>query len=197
MAAVLFSPASADQRPTVTDPLLFEIPYVHMQTGQPATIDLVIERWSTDVERRSLAALVMSTTGDPQAQGKLQAALKGVTPQVGFLGWRFSSRWLVKYAHETRLPDGTRRIVIATEKNVPLFDAIAQAGAPTRGVHRRMEYGFHLLEVRFPAGSKKGKGQVAPGTAIAITDEEIDLDSRGHQPVQLMEITQLRPKTTT
>ena len=79
------------------------------------------------------------------------------------------------------LEDGTRRIVIATDKPVGFL-------AASRG-SRILDYPFTLVEMRMtPDG--KGEGRLLAATAIGVEDGKLQLENYGQQPVRLTTITQ-------
>jgi hypothetical protein len=192
LAAALATPLVAQKSPftehvpTEKDPLRFSAFAVQMEAGMSGVVDIAIERWTTDAERQALLALVNTTTDKPQDQDKLLKALQDVKPRVGFIRTPNSMGWDLKYAYESQLPDGSRQIVIATDKPVSFLAAASQA--------RTMDYAFSLIEMRFPAGSNKGEGKLLGQSSIAVKNGKLEVELYGQQPTRLTTITEQKDK---
>ena len=184
---VLAQQPSTEREPTKKDPLRFSAFAVQMQGGgMSGVVDITIERWSTDAERQSIVALVKTTTDRPKDQDKLLTALQDIEPRVGFIRTPNSMGWDLKYAHENKLSDGTRQIVIATDKPVSFLAARAQT--------RTMDYAFSLIEMRFPAGSDKGEGKLLGQSTLSVKDGKLQIEIYGQEPTRLTTITEKKPK---
>jgi hypothetical protein len=187
VSAALVVPSTAQQSspesaPTKDKPLRFTAFAVNMQGGRAGVVDVVVDRWSTEAERASLIALVEAATDRPHGQDKLLRALQDIKPRVGYIRTPNSLGWDLKYAHENRLPDGGRQIVIATDKPVSFLGA--RSGA------RTLDYPFTLVEMRFPAGGDKGEGKLLSQTSISVKDGKLQLEIYGQEPTRLTSITQ-------
>ncbi len=170
------------QAPTQQNPLRFSAFAVQMQGGIAGTVDIAIERWSTEAERQALIALVQTAKVGRQGQDKLLKGLQDIEPRTGFIRTSRSLGWDLKYAHQNRLPDGSRQIVIATDKPVTFVGVAAQA--------RTLDYPFTLIEMRFPAGSDKGEGKALVQTSISVKDGQLQLEIYGQEPTRLTTITE-------
>lgn len=162
---------------------------VNMTPGGPESaghIDIVIERWSTEVERESL----LRTTID-SGPAKLLLALQTVTRRAGFvqspglqgLGARARTRRAhnFQFAHEIKTPTG-RQVVIATDQHLGFGDS-------ARG-WRASDYEFTLIDIRFgPDGV--GVGKLAPESKVTYNSEKktIELENYGTLPEQLSAVT--------
>ena len=152
-------PASPPQAGTVIskkDPLRFTAFGVNMQRGFSGTIDIGIERWTTDAERASLLDVVAGTKEARSSQDKLVSVLQDVKPRAGYIRSARSVGWDIMYARENMLPDGTRQIVIVTDKPVSFWAASSSS--------RTMDYPFTMVEMRFAPGSDKGEGKLLTQT---------------------------------
>lgn len=190
--AAVFSAALAAQQPyseadpTAKDPLRFSAFAVQMQGGMAGEVEIAIERWSTDDERKALVGILQATTDKSSSQQKLLNALQDIKPRVGYVRTPNSLGWDLKYAHENQLPDGSRQVVIATDKPVSFLAAATQA--------RTMDYAFSLIEMRFPAGSNKGEGKLLGQSSISVKDGKLEIELYGQQPTRLTTITEKNPK---
>ena len=193
-AAVVAMPVLAQKSPftehvpTQKDPLRFSAFAVQMQAGMAGTLEIALERWTTDAERQALIGLVKVSTDRPQDQEKLLKALQDIKPRVGFIRTPNSMGWDLKYAYESKLPDGSRQIVIATDKPVSFLAAASQA--------RTMDYAFSLIEMRFPAGSPKGEGKLLGQSSLSVKDGKLQIEIYGQEPTRLTEITEKKDKGT-
>ncbi len=168
--------------PTRDDPLRFSAFAVQLQGGIAGTVDIVIERWSTEAERQALIALVQTAKVGREGQDKLLHGLQDIEPRTGYIRTARSLGWDLKYAHENRLPDGSRQIVIATDKPVTFVGVASGA--------RTLDYPFTLIEMRFPAGSDKGEGKALVQTSISVKDGQLQLEIYGQEPTRLTTITE-------
>ena len=153
---------------------------VHLQGKGRGTIIVGIERWSTDAERENYLT-ILRDQGQPAL---IQALEHG--ERVGYIRLANSQAYELKYARSTDLPDGTRRVVIATNRMIQFKEAVT----PTRSRY----YDFSIAEMRFPKG-EKGVGKLAPATAISINKETnaLAIENFGVEPVRMSSITAKKP----
>jgi hypothetical protein len=151
---------------------------VNLNTGaRTNTVDIVIERWSTDEEASNLRAVFLERGGD-----KLLSALQKTKPRCGYVRTSTSIGWDVYFARETPLPDGGRKIVLASDRPVSIWEA--------RNSGRSMDYQFSLAEIRIP---KEGKGQGKAIRAAKLTFNKetntLEIENYQREPVRLNEVT--------
>ena len=184
---VLIAPLSARQTdmPTKADPLRFTAFAVSMPAGKAGTVDIAIERWTTDAERQSLLDVLAGSSFKAGGQDKLLTALQKVKPRVGYIRTPTSLGWDLRYARENILPEGIRQIVIATDK--PVSFLAARSGA------RVMDYPFTFVEMRMKPNDK-GEGRLLAATAVEFKNGRLELENYGQEPVRLTSITQQESK---
>jgi hypothetical protein len=156
---------------------------VNMNNGARAgTIDIVIDRWSTPEEAASLKATLIE-----KGEEKLLDALQKVKPRCGFARTSNSLGWDIYFARETPLPDGGRKIVVATNRPVGMWEA--------RNSGRSMDYQFSLAEIRLPA-TGKGQGKAIPRAQLTFNakTQTLEIENYENEPVRLNEITVIEPK---
>ena len=156
---------------------------INMNNGaRTGTIDIVIERWSTPEETASLKATFIEK-GDE----KLLSALQKVKPRCGFARTSNSLGWDIYFARETPLPDGGRKIILATDRPVGMWEA--------RNSGRSMDYQFSLAEIRLPA-TGKGQGKAIPRAKLTFNPQTntMEIENWENEPVRLNEITVIEPK---
>lgn len=145
-----------------------------------AVIDFTITRWSTDEERNSLLTII-GAEKDPTR--KLLRALQKM-PSVGRIRTTTSLGWDLRYAHQTPLDEGGRRIVLATDRPIGFWEA--------RNQGRTTDYPFTLIEIRL-GKDDHGEGKILAGTRIYIDDKKhLVLENYGQQPVRFNEIRPLK-----
>ena len=133
--------------PTKQEPLRFSAFAVQMQGGMAGAVEVTIERWTTDAERNALLAQVQKTSDKDADQRKLVTALQKVSPRAGFLNLPNTIGWDIKYAYEATLPDGSRQLVIVTDK--PVSFGMAASGQRGRGA-------LHADRDAVPEGQQQG-----------------------------------------
>jgi hypothetical protein len=141
------------------------------------TIDIVIERWSTDAEVEKLRGILIEKGGR-----NLLPAVQKIKPRCGYARTSNSLGWDLQFARETVLEDGTRKIVIGTDRPVSFWEA--------RNNPRLSDYEFSLAEIRLP---KEGKGQGKAITAAKLSwnaqAQMLEIENYQREPVRLNEIT--------
>ena len=141
------------------------------------TMEIVIERWSTEEEIEKLRGVLVEQGGD-----KLLPAVQKVKPRCGYVRTTNTLGWDVQFARETTLDDGTRKIVIGTDRPISFWEA--------RNNPRLSDYEFSLAEIRLP---KEGKGQGKAITAAKLSwnkqTQMLEIENYQREPVRLNEIT--------
>jgi hypothetical protein len=155
---------------------------INMNSGpRTAVVDFTIERWSTDTERESLLEII---TAERDPTDKLLRALQRM-PKVGYIRTPDSLAWDLRYARESPLEDGGRRIVLATDRPIGFWEA--------RNQPRTIDYPFTIVEIRLNK-EDKGEGKILAGTKIYVDNKtkQIVLENYGQQPVRFNEIHKLK-----
>jgi hypothetical protein len=136
-------------------------------------VQIDITRWSTAAERMSLLGVLKKDGAE-----KLLDALQGTKP-VGIIKTPDSLGYDLHYAHSTPLPDGGRRIVIATDRPIGFWEATNRP--------RTIDYPFTVIQMEIGKDGK-GKGTLSYATKIIPAGDTIVLENFGTQPVMLTEI---------
>ena len=149
----------------------------HIPGDRSVTVDITIDRWSTDDERKTL--LKTFHEGGIQA---LQDALEGAGT-VGTLRTPDGASWDLHYAAQTRLGDDGRRIFLATDTPVQLWEVYDNTGAT--------DSPFSFLEIRMDEDS--GQGRLARGSDVELSADgrHLQLDDYASQPVPLQEVRRI------
>jgi hypothetical protein len=140
-----------------------------------ARVEFTVERWTTDAERQEFLNILAE-----QGEGALVDALQ----QAGGVGRvRVNSRlsYPISYAFQYPGPDGSRRIVLATDRPVSAFEATNRL--------RTMDYSVSLAELSLPAdGSGEGTLMVAALITLDEANSTLAIEHFGQAPVQLRNV---------
>jgi hypothetical protein len=141
------------------------------------TLQIVIERWTTDEER----AMLLSSLVEKGTE-RLMDKLQGIRPRAGYIRTNTSLGWDIQYAMKTDLPSGGQRIVFATDRPMSFREA---ANSP-----RSKDYDFMVCEIRLGANGK-GQGKLGVATKVTYDKEkkQIELENYGQEPVRLTEVS--------
>ena len=156
---------------------------VSMTRGRANTLDIVIERWSTDEEREKLRGVLVEKGGGDA----LLSAIQHFKPRCGYIRSSRSLGWDIQYCRETPLPDGSRRIVLATDRRISILEA--------RNQPRSRDYQFLLIEMRLKSDGK-GEGKLAEAAKVAYDRDNnaIQIENYGQEPVRLTQVEVIGPK---
>lgn len=146
------------------------------RTGRTETLQIVIERWSTDEERALLVDTLVEKSAD-----KLLDAVQKIKPRAGYIRTTTSLGWDIQFARETDLPSGGKRIVFATDRPIGFQEA--------RNSSRSADYEFMICEIRLgPDG--KGEGKLSTATKVTYDKDkkQVELENYGQEPVRLTQV---------
>jgi hypothetical protein len=154
---------------------------VALGTGKAAVIHIDIFRWSTDEEREALLTTLIESGPD-----KLLDALEKIRPPVGIIRTSTSLGYDLYYARNNPMPDGSRRIVFATNRRVSFREAANNT--------RSMQYQFTLGEIHLDANGK-GEGKLVPAAKIRWdkATKTIEIENYNALPVDLTTVTAVKP----
>jgi hypothetical protein len=139
-----------------------------------STVDIAINRWSTDEERDRLKNMLKE-----KGQDALLSALQKL-PVVGYINTPGSLRYDLHFARQRPEPDGGRMIFLLTDRYVSAWEAANQP--------RSIEYPFTLIQLKL---DKNGRGVGKASIATKITEDEdgtITLEDWADQPVRLNDV---------
>lgn len=136
-------------------------------------VQIDVNRWSTAAERAALLNVLKKNGAE-----KLLDALQDTKP-VGTIKTPDSLGYDLHYAHQTPLPDGGRRIVIATDRPIGFWEATRRP--------RTIDYPFTVIQMEIGKDGK-GKGTMSYATKIIPAGDTIVLENFANQPVMLTEI---------
>ena len=150
--------------------------------GGGTTVTIGIYRWSTDAERTALIN-TLKEEGSPEMVADMSQL-----PQVGFIMTQGTLAYALYYARENTLPDGTKQIVLATNRPLTFGGSLA-------GTTRTLKYDLGIVEMHFSKSGGDGEGKViTQGMAeIDKTTGKISVKNYSGQPTRLMQIKEEKP----
>ena len=184
LAAALVLTSSL-QAQTMGEPERFTAFAVNMSgigAGQASSVDIVVDRWSTDAERETLITAFVQK-GPKQLLSQLQK-----TPRVGYFRLPNTRGYDLHYARQFPMDEGGRRIIVATDRYIGAREATRNG--------RSMDYPFTLIELRLnPDG--EGVGKMSIGTKISYNKKEntIELETYDIEPVRLTTVKAEKKKS--
>lgn len=167
----------------------FAVNMSNIATGSNAVVDITVNAWSTAEERKRLMAAVLEKGSDALLRELQKAPVKGRfripaarPPDPHHLGLGLD----LHYAWQTPLPEGGRRIVLATDRYIGFQEA--------RGQPRSIDYPITLMEIRVDKDGK-GVGKMAVATKVSFNKKknQIELENYSTEPVRLNNV-QLKVK---
>jgi hypothetical protein len=156
---------------------------INMNSGpRTATVDIKIEKWSTDAEREKLLGILREQKDEYRANQALLRELQRM-PKKGWFRTPDRLSWDLRFARMNPLPEGGRQIILGTDRPVGFWEA--------RNQPRTMDYPFTIFELRLN-NENRGEGKMLAGTKITIENNNLVLENYGIQPVRLNEIKPLK-----
>jgi hypothetical protein len=148
------------------------------RTGS-GTVDIVIDRWSSDAEREQLIKVFLE-----KGPEKLLDALQD-TKRVGYIRDPQSLGWDLRFARQVQGEDGGRRIIVVTDRPIGFAEA--------RNRPRTMDYPFTLIELHLDKdGNGEGKASVATKITYDKKKGTVELENYGTQPVMLTKVSKIK-----
>jgi hypothetical protein len=152
---------------------------VDLDRGGATPLQIVIERWSSEAERRRL----MTVMFDQGADALLHALVDA--PSKGYLRTLESLRWDLRFAIKVPGEDGGDRIVLITDRPISFGERTS--------LSRTLDYPFTVIELRVNA-SGRGDGTLSLATKI-IPDKEsniVTLENWDTQRIRLQQVKRER-----
>ncbi len=143
--------------------------------GGTATVEIAVNRWSTDAERDKLLNALLE-----KGPEKLLDTLQDM-PRIGYIRTPNSIGYDLHFARKHPMPDGAERVVIMTDRHISFWEA---SNRP-----RSIDYPFTLIEMHInPNGEGEGKLSLATKITTERDNKMIVLENYQSQPVQLTSV---------
>jgi hypothetical protein len=140
-------------------------------------VKITVDRWSTAEDTRRLVSAYRES-GDTALLKELQKM-----KPLGRLSTPDSIGYDLRYASQTMLASGARRVLIATDRPLSYWETVNRP--------RSVDYPFTFIEMRIgPDG--KGEGKLTLATRVNAIGDQIELENYDLAPVQLSSITASR-----
>ena len=143
--------------------------------SRASTLDIVIERWSTNAERRK----ILDTLAE-QGPEKLREVAEEIEPRAGYISQDGGLGWDVRYASREATPGG-QRIVFATDRPMSFGEVARNA--------RSSEYEYMVGEVRL---RREGKDEGKLATAAKVHFDKasglLEIENYDIEPVRLAQV---------
>ena len=140
------------------------------------TLDITIERWSTPEDAARLRDILSEKGADA-----LLEALQKMKPRAGSIQRTGQLGWDIHFAQQVVASNGSRRIILATDRPLSFFEAANQP--------RSADYAFTLAEIRLgPDG--KGEGKLVPAAKIDYDKESntLEIENYNIEPTRLTQV---------
>lgn len=136
------------------------------------TVDMVVNRWSTDAERNRLLSILLEKGPD-----KLLDALRDI-PRIGYIRTPDSIGYDLHFARKNPLEDGGEQVILATDRYIGFWEATNRP--------RTIDYPFTVIELRIkPNGEGEGKMSLFTKIIADKKNNTVVLEDYGTQPVLL------------
>ncbi len=179
------SAGSPTEAPTKKDPLRFSAFNVSMNTGMAGETEIVSSGGPLRMNGPSCSGWSRRPSTAREDSESFSMRCRKSSPASATSGRRTASDGISRYAVENTLPDGTRQIVVVTDK--PVSFAAAAGGSDV------MDYPFTLIEMRMKP-NEKGEGKMLVATSITTKNGRLELENYGNEPVRLTQITEEEKK---
>jgi hypothetical protein len=171
------NPASNLTAQTKGTPERYNATAINMGSGPAVAgrVLIAVNRWTTAKEREALLGVFVEK-GPNELLETLQR-----NPSTGTIRLPNTLAWDLRYAFESPLPEGGRRVVLATDRPITFREA--------RNQPRTTDYPFTLIEIRFDKnGVGVGKMSVATKITLSKDKQTMELENYGIEPVRLTEV---------
>jgi len=152
---------------------------VDMNRGAAGTIEIAVDRWSSDKDRDRLMQVLMDKGAE-----KLLDVVRDM-PRMGYFRAPGNLGWDIHFARKVPLPDGGERVVLVTDRRIGFWEASRQP--------RSIDYPFTVIELHIN-GDGEGEGKLSIATKITAEKETktIILEDYANQPVMLQSVKRER-----
>jgi hypothetical protein len=181
---LLAPPAAAQTNGEKLEMTAFAVNMSNIGTGSNSSVNIKVDAWSTAEERQAtLDTLVekgpealLKSLQKSSAKGRFWIpTLRGSDPHNLRLGLT------LRYAWQTALPEGGRRIVLAADRYIGFQEA--------RNQPRTIDYPFTLFEIRVNKDGE-GEGKLAYAAKIGFDKDQrvMEIENYSSEPVRLQNL---------
>ncbi|HEY3120069.1 MAG TPA: hypothetical protein VGL15_05560 [Vicinamibacteria bacterium] len=177
--AVVFATGPASAAKPLEQLTAFAVDMSNMSGGaRTGTVDITIDRWTTDEERDRLRAALQEGGSD----GLLRALQK--EKEVGRIRSTGSIGYPLRFAREIPISTGGRRILLGTDRPVSFLERTNPG--PTS------QYPFMVIDIRLNAKGE-GEGKLLPLAKVTMDEDHVvEIENYASEPVRLTSVRKLK-----
>lgn len=150
-----------------------------MQTGGGSSIaEINIYRWSTDEERNEILDVIKNATAENRINSRdVAKALRG-QEKAGYAFFAQRQGYPLRYARSLDMGDGTRQIVLATDRPVSFGEVYNQS--------RLGDFDVSIILLKVDAEGN-GEGLLSMGTEVKWNEatNQLEVTNVSSQPIKL------------
>jgi hypothetical protein len=141
----------------------------------PWTVEIVVNRWSTDMERERLISTLLD-----KSQDALLSTLQDM-PRTGYIRTPDTLAYDLKFARKQPLDDGGENVFLATDRYIGFWEAVNRP--------RTIDYPFTYIELRLNRdGAGEGKLSIFTKVEFDKKRQAVVLENYGTAPVMLTSV---------
>lgn len=158
---------------------------VAMGPGAAGVLEIHISRWTTDDERKALIESLVQNGQEKTVELLRKQKETGWTRTQTGAGMRGWPSVRLHYAYQFAQPDGKRVVVVVTDRNI----GMAEAMRSTRSTEYEVS-GIVMELEKGEDGKEKGQGTLFRSAKLGYDKEKkkIEIESLGIEPVRLTDI---------
>lgn len=149
---------------------------VNVNTGDTGRVEISVTRWSTPGERETLVSTLVKEGQDGLLDKLRDMRAVGRIHTPGSIGYE------LRYAEQAKLPEGGRKIVLATDRPMSFRELFNRP--------RSSEYPFTWVELNMKTdGTGDGQLAVRARAFADRADRPIEVETFDIQPIRLQRVT--------
>jgi len=161
---------------TMGVPEHFTASAVDMNSGRTGRVEISVTRWSTPGERETLLSALFKEGSD-----ELLEKLRDMRP-VGRIYTSGSIGYDLRFAEQQPLPDGGRKVVLATDRPMSFRELFNQT--------RSVDYPFTWVQLNMrPDGTGQGELAIRARVSGDRPNRPIEVETFEIQPIKLQQVT--------
>ncbi len=158
---------------------------VSMNAGVAGVLEFHITRWSTPEERKALIDSIVQNGQEETVKLLRKQKETGWTRTQTGAGMRGWPSVRLHYAYQFPQPDGKRIIVLVTDRNIGMAEAMSMSRSTDYEVS-----GLIMELAKGEDGKEKGTGTLFQAAKLGFDKEKqkVEIESLGAQPIRLTDI---------
>ncbi len=143
-------------------------------------LEIRIREWTTEEEREQvLSEIKEASSQSTRNRNRAVARALRCASRVGSMNLRAQTSWSVRYSRMTQMPDGKKRIILATDRPVSFSEALNTGSVVG-------DFDVTLIEMTLDAEGN-GDGVLSLGTEVRWNDgdNKIEVTNFSSQPIKL------------